>query len=191
MGKKCKALTNSGSRCKNNAVEGSDYCYIPSHKHPLSGNKFAIGNSGRSKKWETVEDLQKDIDNYFNLCDERTIEIYSKKAGEKLTVKQPLPYTIEGLCDVLECDRDTLLNYEKKKGYEEFFGTIKRAKMKIQRNKVERGLLGSSNPSVTIFDLKNNHGYVDKSEHDLTSSDGSMSPPKTIDDWYNENRSKQ
>jgi phage terminase small subunit len=28
---KCKAKTNSGKRCKNNALDGSDYCHIPAH----------------------------------------------------------------------------------------------------------------------------------------------------------------
>ena len=36
--------------------------------------------------------------------------------------------------------------------------------MKIQRNKIERGLDGESNPAVSIFDLKNNHGWKDKLE---------------------------
>ena len=66
-------------------------------------------------------------------------------------------------------DRDTLLNYEKKTGYEEYFGTIKKAKLKIQKNKVERGLDGDSNPAVSIFDLKNNHGYKDKTEVEQTN----------------------
>ena len=56
----------------------------------------------------------------------------------------------------------TLLNYEKQKGYEDYFYTIKKAKRKIARNKTERGLTGESNPAVTIFDLKNNHGYKTK-----------------------------
>lgn len=132
------------------------------------GNKFAIGNSGRSKNWETREELQKDIDKYFEECNSRKVKVYDKKQQEVVEIERPIPYTIEGLCDVLECDRMTLLNYEKQKGYEEFFDTIKKAKNKIQRNKVERGLDGESNPAVTIFDLKNNHDYKDKTEVDQT-----------------------
>lgn len=131
-------------------------------------NKFAIGNSGKPKQWDTSEDLQKDIDKYFKECNERIVEVYDKKQQEVIKIKKPIPYTIEGLCDVLECCRDTLLNYEKQKGYEEYFDTIKKAKNKIQRNKVERGLDGESNPAVTIFDLKNNHNYKDKTESQVT-----------------------
>ena len=133
------------------------------------GNKFAIGNSGKPKQWEAVEELQKDIEAYFKECDENKRMMFVKSMGEEIEVGMPLPYTIEGLAEALDCDRDTLLNYEKKKGYEEYFGTIKRAKTKIQRNKVERGLMGIAPAATTIFDLKNNHGYKDKSEYDHTT----------------------
>lgn len=123
------------------------------------GNQFGIGNSGQSKKWETREELQKDIDKYFNKCDSRVIKVYDKKKEEVVDMKSPIPYTIEGLCEVLDCERMTLLNYEKKSGYEEYFYTIKKAKLKIQRNKVERGLEGDSPTGFAIFDLVNNSDY--------------------------------
>ena len=132
------------------------------------GNKFAIGNSGKPKTWQTVEELQADIDEYFKECDSVTRLVYDKPKQQTVEIPSPLPYTVEGLAECLDCDMDTLLNYEKRKGYEEFFGTIKKAKLKIQRNKLERGLIGLSNPAVTIFDLKNNHGYSDKSETRLS-----------------------
>lgn len=128
------------------------------------GNKFAVGNSGKSKTWLTPEDLQKDIDEYFSWCDLQTKDVYDKKTQSIVKIDYQIPYTIEGLCEVLDCTRPTLLNYEKKEGYEEYFYTIKKAKLKIQRNKLERGLTGESNPAVTIFDLKNNHLYKDKQE---------------------------
>jgi hypothetical protein len=148
------------------------------------GNTFAIGNSGKPKRWDTVEDLQEDIDSYFEECDSHTREMFVKSMGEVVEMPWPKPYTIEGLCEYLDCDRKTLLNYGKQEGYEEFFHAIKRAKNKIQRDKVERGLSGQSNSSVTIFDLKNNHGYTDSSEIDLKSSDGSMSPPQNLKELY-------
>lgn len=133
------------------------------------GNRFAIGNSGKPKTWTSPEELQYSIDEYFQECNNHK-KPHITKDGKVVNIPSPIPYTIEGLCDTLDCDRDTLLNYEKKKGYEEFFGTIKRAKRKIQRNKIERGLTGESVPSVTIFDLKNNHGYKDKSEKEISGS---------------------
>lgn len=136
---------------------------------------FKIGNDGRSKKWETPEELQKDIDAYFDWCDNNPIKQIHNSQIDPST-KKPLiydvqrPYTIEGLCVFLECDRLTLLNYEKREGYEPFFNTIKKAKMKIQQNKVERGLTGNAPASITIFDLKNNHGYKDKQEIDTNQN---------------------
>jgi len=124
------------------------------------GNKFALGNSGTSKKWATPEDLQQEIDAYFKECENNTVN-YTKD-GTPITE----PYTIEGLALALDCCIDTLRNYEKKKGYEEYFATIKKAKLKVQRQKVINGLTGKSNPTITIFDLKNNHGYKDKTEVD-------------------------
>jgi hypothetical protein len=144
------------------------------------GNKFAIGNSGKSKKWETPEDLQSAVDMYFEKCDNRVVQVYVKAQQALVDMKRPIPYTVEGLCELLECDRDTLLNYEKMKGYEEYFGIIKRAKLKIQRDKMERGLDGDSNPAVTIFDLKNNHGYKDKQEHQL-SGEVNVNPKQWIE----------
>lgn len=132
-------------------------------------NKFAIGNSGKPKQWSTPDELQKDIDKYFDECNDRYIQVYDKVKQTVVEILKQIPYTIEGLCEVLDCDRATLLNYEKKEGYEEYFNTIKKAKIKVQRNKVERGLGSESNPAVTIFDLKNNHGYKDKTEVDATN----------------------
>jgi hypothetical protein len=133
---------------------------------------------GRPRKVDSVKELQKKIDAYFYDCDNRMSQVYDKKSGSILEFKNPIPYTIEGLCEALEMDRDTLLNYGKKEGYEDYFGTIKRAKLKVQRNKLERGLEGLSNPTLTIFDLKNNHGYRDESQVDHTNDGGKFEPPK-------------
>lgn len=108
------------------------------------------------------DELQKAIDKYYKRCDENTKTVIVK--NEVVTIPDPIPYTIEGLANVLECDRLTLLNYETLEGYEEYFNTVKKAKRKVLQNKIERGLMGSLNPIVTIFDLKNNHGFKDKSE---------------------------
>jgi hypothetical protein len=123
--------------------------------------------NGRPKKWNTASELQDAINTYFQECDERIIQVYDKTTQSVKNINKPIPYTIEGLCEILDCGRSSLLRYEKEKGYEEFWHTIKKAKLKIQRNKLERGLSGESNPAVTIFDLKNNHLYKDKTEQDL------------------------
>jgi len=105
--------------------------------------------TGRHLKFKTVEELQKKIDGYF-----------AKMKKEKR------PLTITGLAVELECDRDTLLNYEKR---EEFFGTIKKAKQKIE-NYAEEKLFNGRNVAGVIFNLKNNYSnWKDRQETDITS----------------------
>lgn len=118
-------------------------------------NKYAVGNSGLSKKFETDAELKSAIEDYFNDSD-----------------KKKEPYTIEGLCIALCVTRQTLLNYEKRKGYEDYFDTIREAKLKVQENLIKRGLVGDNNSTLTIFLLKNNHGYRDKTEQEVTGRDG-------------------
>lgn len=144
-------------------------------------NKFAIGNSGKPKMFGSVNELQQEIDKYFERCD----GIVTDEMSLKDILRDQVPYTIEGLSNAIGCDRDTLNNYEKKEGYEEYFGTIKKAKSKIQQNKIERGLLGMSHATVSIFDLKNNHGYVDKTE--VKSEGSNVLEIITYDKPLNEN----
>jgi hypothetical protein len=132
------------------------------------GNKFAIGNSGREKKFSSPKSLQNKIDKYFDECDNYTVQKVS--AGAVVDVISPKPYTVEGLCMVLDCDRLTLLNYEKTEGYEDYFNTIKRAKLKIQENKVVRAHWGAAPHQFVQFDLINNHGYTSPTKNvDMTT----------------------
>lgn len=119
---------------------------------------FKIGNNASQKKWGTVTELQRDIDSYFEYCDNNIVGYDNNN--------NPIyePYTIQGLAEALYCTRATLNNYEKKEGYEAYFYTIKRAKNKVEKQKVVRALIGKANPAITIFDLKNNHGHVDRQE---------------------------
>lgn len=97
---------------------------------------------GRPLKIKKVDELKNKINEYFEKCD-----------------KDNRPYTITGLALALDIDRDTLLNYEKK---EEYFGTIKRAKQKVEEQ-LEISLYGNSVTGI-IFNLKNNFGWKDKQE---------------------------
>lgn len=133
------------------------------------GNKFYLNaeDIGCNKIWESPEELQKQIDIYFDKCDANTKQEIFKDGI--LNLEDPIPYTIEGLCEVLDCDRKTLLNYQKKEGYEDFFHTIKKAKRKILKNKIERGLMGKSPSSFAIFDLINNSDYENINKTDITT----------------------
>ncbi len=141
--------------------------------NPKDDQEFKVGNRG--KRFQSPQVLQKWIDKYYKECDNRVIQVYDKTTQTIKRVSKPVPYTIEGLCDILDCDRHTLLNYSKREGYEDYFTTIKKAKLKVQRNKVERALNNESNPAVSIFDLKNNHNYKDKQEVEQTNLDIDLS----------------
>lgn len=92
---------------------------------------------GRPPKFKSPEELQEKIDAYFLRCDEKE-----------------LPYTVCGLALALDCDRKTLINYDKK---EEYFHTIKKAKLKIEEYAEMR--LYSNNVAGVIFNLKNNFNW--------------------------------
>ena len=98
----------------------------------------------RPKLYTSVEDMQKIIDEYFMICDEK----------EK-------PYTMSGLAYALDMDRKSLLNYSKD---EKFFPTIKKAREKVEQQLEENALMGKANATFTIFNLKNNYGWRDQVE---------------------------
>jgi hypothetical protein len=104
----------------------------------------------RPKLYTSVEDMQKIIDEYFIICDEK----------EK-------PYTMSGLAYALDMDRKSLLNYSKD---EQFFPTIKKAREKVEQQLEENALMGKANATFTIFNLKNNYGWVDKQEQEITET---------------------
>lgn len=146
---------------------------------------------GRPLKFQSVEELQKKIDDYFYMCDPHTEDItewveardsdgklkkdkyglnYLVEVNHKVKTKQ-VPYTVTGLALALDTSRETLINYEEK---EEFFDTIKKAKDKIQ-NYLELNL-NSPSPTGTIFNLKNNYNWKDKTETDVTTNGESINP---------------
>ncbi|MNJ56409.1 hypothetical protein D3C77_519520 [compost metagenome] len=68
----------------------------------------------------------------------------------------------------METNRQTLVNYENNA---EFFDTIKKAKARIE-NYTEEQLYNSNAKNMTgiIFNLKNNYGWQDKQEVDMTAN---------------------
>lgn len=103
---------------------------------------------GRPLKFKSVQELDSLIEEYF-----------------KSIFGSDVP-TITGLAVHLDTDRRTLLNYKNK---EEFFPSIKRALSKCESAIEKRAMLGGLNATMAIFSLKNNYGWVDKTEQDITS----------------------
>lgn len=134
---------------------------------------------GRPLKFKTVEELQEKIDAYFAECDPHVVEItehvqardksgnllkdknglnYLVEVTHKVETKQ-VPYTITGLAYYLDTSRETLLDYQERP---EFSDTIKKAKLKCEN--YAESMLFSTTPTGSIFNLKNNYGWKDKTE---------------------------
>lgn len=97
----------------------------------------------RPKLYNSVDEMEKDIESYFKLCD-----------------KKKKPYTLSGLAYALDMDRKSLYNYSKD---DKFFPTIKKAKQKIEQQ-LEENLYRLGNNSGIIFNLKNNFNWKDSVE---------------------------
>ena len=114
------------------------------------GNKFAIGNAGgRPRLFQSPEAFEEKANAYF---------------AQITSEDRP---TLAGLCLFMGfSDKESFSNYA---SYgEEFFRTIKRTQLRIEADRHNR-LIGKDTftPGV-IFDLKNNHGWVDRQEVTMT-----------------------
>lgn len=113
---------------------------------------------GRPLAFQSVEELQTKIDEYFAYCDNKTKEIHSEKLGDMI-VPDPEPYTMSGLAVSLGIDRRTLLNYESK---DEFFPTIKKAKARVEADLDRRMNTKETFTPGNIFTAKNNFGWKEE-----------------------------
>jgi hypothetical protein len=145
-------------------------------------------HAGQPMKYQTVEALEAAINEYFDYCDNRIQQVYSAKQDAVIEIVNPAPYTMSGLALSMGIDRGTLLNYSKN---DKFFSTIKAARERVHAD-VEQRLLGTSNQTGAIFSLKNNFGWHDKTEQDITSGGQPIQiyVPEKLPDGY-ENRNTQ
>ena len=93
------------------------------------------------------------------------------EAGDKVP-------SIAGLACEIGVYRETCHNWAKDQD-NEFFDILKAIAQKQERTLVNMGLDGTFNPPITKMMLSK-HGYSDRVETDHKSSDGSMTPPKTV-----------
>ncbi|CAN5475725.1 hypothetical protein BH11PLA2_BH11PLA2_29840 [soil metagenome] len=150
-------------------------------------------HTGRPLKFESVEELETQINLYFMDCDkhEDTRKWSHDEIGpgddEKPAcqncwksprtrgcmllgghLKLPRPYTVTGLAVWLDTSRQTLLEYQGEVAGREkdpqFADTIRREKQKIE-NYGEEKLYDKDVPTNGVkFSLANNYGWADKSE---------------------------
>lgn len=124
---------------------------------------------GRPPKYTDPEEMQVLIDQYFDHCRinrdvfDGNIE-FDADMRDFLVTDNEFP-TVSGLGVVLDLSRQSMINYD---GKPEFLDTIKLAKMRIEGGLEQR--LFHNNATGTIFNLKNNFSWNDKSEVDMATT---------------------
>lgn len=104
---------------------------------------------GRPRLIESPDQMQEMAESYFA----------EREAANK-------PFTMAGLCYALGfSDRHSLSEYEKHK---EYTATVKRLRLRVEQARLEDMVDKAKFTPGQIFDLKNNHGYVDKQEVEVT-----------------------
>jgi len=131
----------------------------------MANNKTKAKNPvGRPRKFKSVESMEAMINAYFIMCDESKVVSTDTKGKTSIRYK---PYTISGLCLFLDLTYEGLLEYQAREEYSE---TIKKAKKRVENWIEEHSINGDLNPAVSIFNLKNNFGWKDKTEIDMNAN---------------------
>jgi hypothetical protein len=142
----------------------------------------------RPLKYETVEQLDRAINAYFDMCDphtqRRVVDCGINEKGETIwrereVMTEQKPYTISGLANALGVSRQTLLNYAERP---DFFDSIDRAKSRCEEY-AESQLFGPA-ANGAKFNLMNNYrgkyqAWADKQE--LGGPDGAPLMPVGLD----------
>lgn len=150
--KKCPNKSNSKKITAPEDLTKPQASYLPRHL-------------GRPVIFETVEELQDLIVEYFASCWDYKRDMFGNRIKDKdgksdigYVMRQVKPYTIGGMAVFLGIDRKTIVNYSRK---DDFFPTIKKAR-EIIKGFTEEALQVGKNQAGIIFTMKNNYGWVDK-----------------------------
>ena len=146
------------------------------HRFP-KGNRFweARSSHGRKPKFASPEILHTACMEYFEWVEENPLYEAKAFAYQGQVTVEYLPkmraMTIAGLCLFLDIDNSTWFDYKAKPDFSNVCEAVEKAMYQQKFTGASADLL---NASIIARDL----GLADK--QDLTSSDGSMSPPKII-----------
>ena len=124
---------------------------------------------GRPVLYKNVEDMQMIIDEYFEWCDNRAVKIYDDKTHDEKMISSPAPYTMSGLARRLGMSRQSLINYANK---DKFLDAIKKARDRVEEDVESRMNERHTFTPGLIFNAKNNFGWKDKTEQELTGAGG-------------------
>lgn len=119
----------------------------PKRKGAPLGNKNAVGNNGgRPRLWTDPVAFEAKVEEYLATATVPSIVGISLHLGF--------------------CDKDSFAQYA---NYGlEFSRTVQKARMRIEQDRIERLNDKARFSPGTIFDLKNNYGWVDKQEIAMT-----------------------
>ena len=119
----------------------------------LQGNQNAVGNEGgRERRYQDHAEFDALVEQYFIKCIEED--------------KKP---TLGGISLHLDfSDKDTFGSYAAVSF--EFARTVNKARMRIEENRHQLLVDNKKFTPGIIFDLKNNHGWKDKSEIEITGN---------------------
>jgi len=118
-----------------------------------------IPKVGRPLKFQSVEEMEKLINTYFDSCFK-----INEETGE---AEQIEPFTVTGLALAVGTDRKGLCEYAERP---EFSNTIKKAKAYIEQY-AEKSAYTARNPAGPLFILKN-FGWSDTQKIEMTGKDG-------------------
>ena len=125
----------------------SDVVEVKKKRHTYSVSRKGMG--GRPRLWKSPEVLDKLIEDCWEEC---------KKLDK--------PFTISRLAVMLNTDRKTLVNYAHR---DEFFPSIKKARSMAEAYTEDHMYSGKA-VAGAIFSAKNNYGWVDKQEIEMSGS---------------------
>lgn len=145
-----------------------------------AGNQFwkARTKHGRDKIFASADLLWDACCEYFQWVEDNPLWENKVAQYQGAVVEMPVAkmraMTIAGLCLFLDVDRSTWTEWKTDK---DFFAVVKRVEEVIYSQKFAGAAADLLNANIIARDL----GLKDSSEHDLKSSDGSMSPQPTQD----------
>lgn len=168
---RCKASTKSGKRCSNSAAEGSEFCHIKSHnKAGLSESKLNAKQERFCQLFVSKEFFGHGTESYAEAYDISLSENYNTAAANASRMLKNANI-LERINELLESnglndefvDKQLLFLITQSSDFSQKMAAIR------EYNKIRARIVN---------------------RHDHTSSDGSMSP-KTLDDFYNEDRGNE
>lgn len=134
--------------------------------------------AGRPLKYTDPQKMQKDINAYFDKCDDTLIKRKHVTGKGAIDVEIPTPYTMAGLAAALSMGRTTLNAYGKSAHYtewkgqdpekaEKFRNIIACARQKIEESNLTLGLAGCHESRLSSLNLTSNYGYTTRTEQDI------------------------